>query len=122
MRISIKMSGMILGLCASVLVSGELSQEMKTKHATYQQERKALFAERKALESQSHKQRMAILDEAEKCIQSAKNGDEYKICEKNEQEKREKYAEQNKVKNEELRLKSRQLHDRIEKNKKKNLE
>ena len=117
MRISIKMCGIILGLYTSVLVSGELAQDMKAKHATYQQERKALFAEKKALESQSHKQRMAILDEAEKCIQAAKNGDEYRICEKKEQEAREKYAEQNKIKNEELRLKSRELHDRIEQDK-----
>jgi len=117
MHVSIKMCGIILGLYTSVLVSGELAQDVKAKHASYQQERKTLFAEKKALESQSHKQRMAILDEAEKCIQGAKTGDEYRACEKKEQETREKYAEQNKVKNEELRLKSRQLHDRIEKDK-----
>lgn len=117
MHISIKMSGIILGLCTSVLVSGELAQDMKAKHASYQQERKTLFAEKKALESQSHKQRMSILEEAEKCIQAAKSGDEYSACEKKEQEAREKYAEQSKAKNEELRLKSRELHDRIEKDK-----
>ena len=47
-----------------------------------------------AVESVSHKNRIAVLAEAEKCIQNAKTKEEYKQCEKMEKEGRKKNKEE----------------------------
>lgn len=46
------------------------------------------------IESLSHKNRIAILQEAEKCIQNAKTKEEYKRCEKIEKDGRKKNKEE----------------------------
>jgi hypothetical protein len=67
--------------------------------------RAEMFAEFKAVESYSHRERVRILQEAESCIQAAANRDQYRACEQREKESRERVLELVKARHDALRAK-----------------
>lgn len=68
--------------------------------------RAGMFAEYKAIESYSHKQRIRILQEAEACIQSAADRDQYRVCEQREEQAREQVKETVKAQHDALKAKA----------------
>ncbi|MEW5837971.1 MAG: hypothetical protein AB1717_03970 [Pseudomonadota bacterium] len=64
-----------------------------------------LFAEFKRLESRSHQGRIAILQEAEICIQQAQNREQFRACEQKEKAGREALREELRPQREALRAK-----------------
>lgn len=82
------------------LFAQELSQDIAAKRAYYQKERSELMATRKATESASHKERIAILERAEQCIQAAKTKEAYRACEEKEKAEREAFLKADKSKKE----------------------
>lgn len=68
--------------------------------------RAEMFAEFKAIESYSHRERIRILQEAEVCIQQAANRDQYRSCEQREQQSREQLKVQVKAHHEALRARA----------------
>jgi hypothetical protein len=82
-------------LAASALLVSGLAQAAP--------ENDALFEQFKQLESRSHHGRIAILQEAEICIQQAQDREAYRVCEKNEKAGREALREELKPQREALR-------------------
>jgi len=76
----------------------ELTNDIAAKRAYYQKERAELMATRKANESASHKERIAILERAEQCIQAAKTKEAYRACEEKEKVEREAFHQKDKSK------------------------
>lgn len=76
------------------------------------QERVQLMEKHKALESQSHQERIKILQQAEDCIKLASTPQAYKECEKREQEARKAFKEQQKPKREALREEHKALKEK----------
>ena len=68
--------------------------------------RAGMFAEFKSIESWSHKERIRILQDAEQCIQSAADREQYRACEKQEQASREWVKDQVKSRHQALRAKA----------------
>ncbi len=68
--------------------------------------RAEMFAEFKAIESFSHKERMRILQEADACIQAAMDRDKYRTCEQRENQARDQVKEQVKARHDALRAKA----------------
>ncbi len=68
--------------------------------------RAEMFGEFKAIESYSHRERVRILQEAEACIQSAVNRDQYRACEEREQQGREQVKVQVKARHDALRARA----------------
>jgi len=90
-------------MCTTALLplfAQELSHDIAAKRAYYQKERSELMATRKATESSSHKERIAILERAEKCIQVAKTKEAYRACEEKEKAEREAFLKADKSKKE----------------------
>jgi flagellar biosynthesis GTPase FlhF len=79
-------------LSVSVLVAIVFAEDAGVK--PLQQEHQQLFEKRKALEEQSHNERIRILHEADNCVKGAKTPDEYRACEKKENESRQQLKEQ----------------------------
>jgi hypothetical protein len=67
--------------------------------------RTEMFAEFKAIESYSHRERVRTLQEAESCIQAAADRDQYRACEQREKESREHVLAQVKFRHDALRAK-----------------
>ncbi len=74
-------------------------------HAAPAAENPALFNAFKQIESRSHQARIAILQEAEICIQQAQNREAYRACEEKERAGREALREELKPQREALRAK-----------------
>jgi len=92
----------------------ELSKDIAAKRAYYQKERSELIATRKATESASHKERMAILERAEKCIQAAKTKEAYRACEEKEKAEREAFHKVDKSKKEANHVKAEALKKQMD--------
>ncbi|HES75760.1 MAG TPA: hypothetical protein ENO09_01990 [bacterium] len=76
-----------------------------TGYASPPAERQNLFNEFKQIESRSHQARIAILQEAEICIQQAQNREAYRACEEKEKAGREALREELKPQREALKAK-----------------
>ncbi len=68
--------------------------------------RAEMFADFKAIESFSHKERIRILQEAEACIQAAIDRDQYRACEQRENNSRQQVKELVKARHDALRAKA----------------
>ncbi len=68
--------------------------------------RAGMFAEFKAIESYSHKERIRILQEAESCIQAAGDRDQYRVCEDRERHSREQVQAQVRARHDALRARA----------------
>jgi len=97
----------------------ELSNDIAAKRAYYQKERAELMATRKANESASHKERMAILERAEQCIQAAKTKEAYRACEEKEKAEREAFRKTDASKKEANRTKAEALKKELDADKEK---
>lgn len=73
------------------------------------QEHIQLMEKRKGLESQSHQERIKILQQAEECIKNATTPKAYKECEEKEQAARKAFKEQQKPAKEELKKEYQEL-------------
>lgn len=113
MKISSKFSVLIIHVCVSTIVFADLQEDIQNKQMLYQKERQELLSNQKIFESALHQQRIAILQEAEKCIQQATTREEYKICEQREQEARKKNIEKINAKNEALKAQAKKLHENL---------
>ena len=99
------------------LFAQELSQDIAAKRAYYQKERSELMAMQKANESALHKQRIAILERAEQCIQAAKTKEAYRACEEKEKAEREAFQKAEKRQKEEAHAKAETLKKQHEEDK-----
>ncbi len=75
----------------------------------FQEVHARLFNEFRNIESVSHRERIAILQQAEACIQAAANRDQYRSCEEREQAAREQSNEKAKASRQALRAKVEQM-------------
>jgi hypothetical protein len=73
--------------------------------------RAGMFAEFKAIESYSHKERIRILQEAESCNQAARDRDQYRACEDREKQSREQVQAQVKARHDALRARAEGLRN-----------
>ncbi len=71
--------------------------------------RARMFREFKNIESVSHRERIAILQEAEACIQAAGNREQYRACEERENAARERSNDKAKAGRQALRAKVEQM-------------
>jgi hypothetical protein len=67
-----------------------------------------MLDKRKAIESDSHRSRIRILQEAEGCIQAAKTPQDYRACEQKERQAREQLREELRPRHQALRQEARQ--------------
>jgi len=74
-----------------------------------QEVRTQFFNEFRNIESVSHRERIAILQEAEACIQAATNREQYRACEEREGAAREKSNEKAKASRQALRARMEQM-------------
>lgn len=105
------------GLLFNTINAQDLAQNIQKKKEAYQKERAELLANKKSIESESHKRRIAILNRAEQCIHNAKTQDQYQACEKKEKAEREAEAKNSKEKKELNHQKEKALHDKIQQEK-----
>jgi len=73
--------------------------------------RAGMFAEFKAIESYSHKERIRILQDAESCIQAARDRDQYRACEDREKQSREQVQAQVRARHDALRARAEGLRN-----------
>lgn len=97
-------AGLIIGVTVSTSMYGN-----EVPNGAIKQEHVQLMEKRKALESQSHQERIKILQQAEECIKNAANPKAYKECEEKEQSARKAFKEQQKPAKEELKKEFRGL-------------
>jgi hypothetical protein len=97
--ISISITEIAFGLVAASAVHAEMRSAPNFDRAG----REAIFREMKAIESESHRERIQILIEAEACIQRARVFREYRECEWAEQRAREQLQDRLRPKREDLR-------------------
>lgn len=82
------MSNTVIPAAALVsLLAASLAQAVPPEGQT-------LFERFKATESKSHRERIRILDEAERCLQSARDRHAYRACERRENEARQSLREE----------------------------
>lgn len=67
-----------------------------------------LLDKRKAIESHSHRSRIRILEEADRCIQAANTPQDYRACEQKERQARERLREELRPEHQALRQEARQ--------------
>jgi hypothetical protein len=72
-----------------LLVASTGAQAFEQSDHRMESARAQTFAEFKAIESASHRQRIQILQEADACIKAAQNREQYQVCEERERETRE---------------------------------
>lgn len=80
--------------------------------------KKELMQKKVGLESESHQERIRILQQADSCIKSAKSKEEYKACEVQEKQSRENLKEKMKSKHQELKQEMMQKREQFQANKK----
>jgi FKBP-type peptidyl-prolyl cis-trans isomerase len=102
------MKKIIMGISMLVLVATADDNTVNS----IQQEHQQLFEKRKVLEEQSHNERIRILEEADSCVKKAKIPEEYKACEKKENESRQKFKEQQKPEHEALKKENETLKEK----------
>ena len=101
-----RISGAIPGILFGLVVASAANAETQAAPRFDRAGREGIFREMKAIESESHRERMRILKESEACIQRAQVFREYRECEWAEQRAREQLQDR-------LRPKREALRDRI---------
>lgn len=92
-----------LVILSAPAASGELREEAR-----------ALFEERRAIEMESHRARIGILEAADRCIRGAADFRAYRACEREEAAAREAHREDLKPKLGALRARWEALRDRLQ--------
>lgn len=113
MKISSKFAVLIISICVSTILFADFQEDIQNKQILYQREIQELLSNQQIIESATHQQRIAILQEAQKCFQQATTREEYRICEQREQEARKKNAEKINAKNEALKEQAKKLHEKL---------
>jgi hypothetical protein len=93
----------VFGILLSATVAVAATADMPQGPALDRGQWAAFFQELKALESESHRERIRILQVAEACIQRAATFREYRQCERAEHDAREQLRARLKTKREALR-------------------
>ena len=101
-----RLSGVMMGILFGLVAASTAHAETQPSPGFDGAAREGIFREMKALESESHRGRIRILQEAEACIQRAGVFREYRECEWAEQQAREQLQGS-------LRPKREALRDRI---------
>jgi hypothetical protein len=99
-------SGGILAIVFAIVAVSTADAETQAAPTFDRGGRASIFRDMKAIESESHRERIRILEEAETCIQRAQVFREYRECEWAEQRAREQLQDH-------LRPKREALRDRI---------
>ncbi len=113
------MKKLLLILSLGVLSSSSFAMEKQheqnreAKREKVEQVKKEMMQKRVALESESHQERIRILQQADSCIKSAKSKEEYKNCEQQEQQGRENLKEKMKSKHQDLKQELQQKHQQF---------
>ncbi|WP_297526976.1 hypothetical protein [Thiohalobacter sp.] len=94
---------LFLLILAGPAAGGELRDEVR-----------ALFEARRAIEMESHRARVAILEAADRCIRGAEDFRAYRACEREEAAAREAHREDLKPKLEALRTRWEALRERLQ--------
>jgi hypothetical protein len=102
-RVGVLWGGMLGAMLVSSVAVSVAEADTAPRSGMDGERRTALFRELKGMESESHRERIRILQEAEACIQRATAFPEYRQCERTEQEARERLRERLKPKREALR-------------------
>lgn len=99
----------VFGFLLATLISGNSIAIQPTEENSYQKgtnradNRLEFFHKLQKLESESHQQRMGILQQAENCISQAENFREYRKCEQQEKQARQAFRDKHKPKMQALR-------------------
>jgi hypothetical protein len=96
-----------LGALAAQTVMAE--DRLPQPRGQFEEMRTRMFSEFKQIESTSHKERIAILQQAESCIQAATNRDQYRACEDREKVAREQSNERAKTGHQALKARMEQM-------------
>lgn len=99
-----------------LLLIGSASTQAFESDEDNLKQRDSLLAELVRLESESHLERIRILEMAEDCIQGAGNFREYRSCEKRENAARKAFREQHKPKKKALREELKAFRQQVEDN------
>ncbi|MBM3391664.1 MAG: hypothetical protein FJY34_06770 [Betaproteobacteria bacterium] len=86
-----------------------LSAQAAFADGGFEDVRARLFNEFRNIESVSHRERIAILQEAEACIQAATNREQYRICEERENAARERSNDKAKASRQALKARVEQM-------------
>ncbi len=97
---------MLIALLTLSATTSFANEQPGANRGRFEQARTQMFAEFKAIESTSHKDRIRILQEADACIQAAANRDQYRACEEREKSAREHSNAEAKSRREALRSKA----------------
>lgn len=103
MRQVARRGGLVAGLVLGLAVLSPAGASPPERPGADPGRREALFREVKGLESESHRERIRILEEAEACLQRAAAPPELRQCERTEREARERLRERLRAKREALR-------------------
>lgn len=96
-------------LAGFTLTAHAVTGERSANHARAEGLSGELFAEFKSIESMSHHERIRILHEAENCIQAATDREQYRACEKCEQEGRDELKERVRARHDPLRARAERI-------------
>ncbi len=102
----------------SFAMNNQAHSDKEGRREKVEQVKKELMQKKVNLESESHQERIRILQQADNCIKSAKSREEYKSCEEQEQQARENLKEKMKSKHQALKQEMMQKREQFQANKK----
>jgi hypothetical protein len=107
-----------LGILSNVAFANQEQPNKEARREKVEQVKKELMQKKVGLESESHQERIAILQKADSCIKGAKSREEYKACEQQEKQSRENLKEKMKSKHENLKQEVQQKRQQLQEAKK----